>query len=218
MATAAIIFYAKYSSELYEICSSKETLDAWLKGFGTWGKVVFVLIRALQTVVKFVPAEPLEIGSGYVFGTFGGCLLCSLGTFLGSLVIVLLTKFAGTRIINAMIPEKRIVSVQGYLERINVGFSLAILYLIPGTPKDLITYFIFMLPISVPKFFLITTFARLPSIISSTWCGSVLGQGNYIMSAVIFAATVVAGVVSGAVYAKVTKDKEKKKEQGETAA
>lgn len=204
-----IIFYSKYSSELAAIIKNKDTFRSWLMSFGSWGKVIFVAIRSLQTVVKFVPAEPLEIGSGYVFGTFQGMLLCILGTEIGSFAIVLLTKIFGTKFINALIPEKKITAVQDYIKKINVSSSLFIIYLIPGTPKDLITYFIDFLPISIFKFFIITSIARIPSILTSTWCGSALGESNYILSAAVFLSTVVLGLGGAALYARYTKKKEK---------
>lgn len=207
---SAVLFYIFYGKELYAVISNKESLKQWLNGFGAWSKVVFVLIRALQTIIKFIPSEPLEIASGYVFGTFGGCLLCLLGTEIGSIVIILLTKYIGLQFVNAILSKKQIETAQKYITKIDINVSLFLLYLIPGTPKDLLTYFQFMLPMSVPKFILITAVARIPSIITSTWCGAEIENNNYMYSIIIFIATGILGIVGTAVYARYLKNKEKK--------
>lgn len=206
--SAVLIFYINYSEELYAVVTDKETLKTWLDSFGNWGKVVFVLIRALQTIVKFIPSEPLEIASGYIFGTFGGCFLCLLGTEIGSVAIILLTKLIGERFINAILSQKQIETAKTYIGKINFKISLFIIYVIPGTPKDLLTYFQFMMPVSVPKFFLITAVARIPSIITSTWCGAEFGNNNYIYAVLIFVITGILGIGSTLVYAKHLKNSE----------
>lgn len=208
--TAVILFYINYSEELYAIVRNKESLKDWLSGFGASSKVILILIRALQTIVKFIPAEPLEIASGYIFGTFQGCLLCLIGTEIGSAVIILLTKFTGEKFLHVILSAKQIETAQKYIERIDLKLSLFILYLIPGTPKDLLTYFQFFMPISIPKFLIITAVARIPSIITSTWCGAEIGNSNFIYSIIIFAVTGILGIGSTAIYAKYLKNKEKK--------
>ena len=78
--TALCIFvYLRYGKALWSLVTDAERFRAWIDRFGAWSGVVFVAVRSLQTVVKIVPAEPLEIGSGLLFGAVGGMLLCLLG-------------------------------------------------------------------------------------------------------------------------------------------
>lgn len=82
-------------------------MKAFLVGFNGFDKLAFVAIRAFQTVIKIIPAEPLEIGSGVLYGTWGGLLLCFLGTEIGSLVIILLTKVFGKRLVELLCRLRR---------------------------------------------------------------------------------------------------------------
>ena len=59
---------------------------------------------------------------------------------------------------------------------------MLILFLIPGTPKDLLVYVAGLLPIKPIKFILISTFARFPSVITSTLAGDRLAIGDWKMS------------------------------------
>lgn len=63
--------------------------------------------------------------------------------------------------------------------------------MIPGTPKDLMVYFIGLTKIKTLHFILITSIARLPSIVTSTIGGNALGMQNYVFAIVVFAVTLV---------------------------
>ena len=66
---------------------------------------------------------------------------------------------------------------------------MLILFLIPGTPKDILVYIAGLLPIKPLRFILISTFVRFPSIISSTIAGSNLVEGNWQFSIMVYAIT-----------------------------
>lgn len=70
-----------------------------------------------------------------------------------------------------------------------------ILFLIPGTPKDMLTYVVGTSSMKVSQFLVISTFARIPSVISSTFIGSTIRWGEWETAALIFAVTAVLGVV-----------------------
>ena len=67
-----------------------------------------------------------------------------------------------------------------------IEFIMLILFLIPGTPKDLLVYIGGLLPIKPLRFILISTFARLPSVISSTFAGENIASGDWTFSIIIY--------------------------------
>ena len=58
--------------------------------------------------------------------------------------------------------------------------------MIPGTPKDLLTYVGGLLPIKPSKFIAIATLARFPSIISSTLAGANIVKGKWITMIIVY--------------------------------
>ena len=66
---------------------------------------------------------------------------------------------------------------------------MLLLFVIPGTPKDLLVYIAGLLPLKPLRFILISTFARLPSVVSSTFAGGSIVAGNWTHSIAIYAVT-----------------------------
>lgn len=198
-----LVLYLTVGRSLTGFVSDTDSFKQWLDSYKGLSGVIFVFIRAFQTVIKIIPAEPLEIASGYAFGTFGGLALCSLGSFLGSLVIVALSRWLGAGFVNAFINEEQLKQIKVINDKDNQRAFLIIFYLIPGTPKDLLTYAAGTLKINLFEFFVITTLARIPSIITSTICGAQIGEKNYSLAVIIFAATAVLSVVCTLIYKKV---------------
>ena len=196
-----IVCYLKFGSELLSFVSDADRFKAWLDSYGNLGKIVFISVRALQTVVKIIPAEPLEIGSGYAFGVWGGLFCCMIGTEIGSFVIVTITKLFGMKAVNLFVSEEKINSLGFLQNKEKLTTSLFIIYLIPGTPKDVITYLIGVTDYNIWKFLILTGFARIPSIITSTICGSLLGEKNYWLSVGVFIGTAILGIIGVKLYA-----------------
>ena len=70
-----------------------------------------------------------------------------------------------------------------------------ILFLIPGSPKDILTYFVGLTPMKLSRFLVLSSIARIPSVISSTVGGAALGAQNYGFAIAVAVVTV---AVSGA--------------------
>ena len=66
---------------------------------------------------------------------------------------------------------------------------MILLFLIPGTPKDLLVYIGGLLPIKPLRFILISSFARFPSVISSTIAGASIVEGNIAVGAISYGVT-----------------------------
>ena len=204
--------YFRYGKIMWEFFSDIDNLKEWIDKFRNLGAVIFTLLRSVQTVVKIIPAEPLEIGSGLAFGVWGGMFLCLIGNIIGSIVILFLTRKLGTKIINLFFNENKLNSMAFLKDKQKRRLLLLIIYLIPGTPKDGITYFVGLTDINLVEFMVMTSFARIPSILSSTICGALLGEKSFALAAGVFAATMVLSLIGALIYKKISSAYNKKKE------
>lgn len=210
---ACLLFiYFRFGGVLWEIVKDPIIFKQWLESFGGFDDLLYILIRAVQTVVKIVPAEPLEIGAGYAYGIWGGTAYCLLGNILGSIVILALTRKFGRKFVDIFYSSSKIDDMKIFRDQQKVYSLLFILYLIPGSPKDGFTYLVGLTPINPVAFMIVTSIGRIPSIISSTWCGYYLAEQNYIFAAVVFGVTLLVGILGGIIYNKIVN---KKKEEAD---
>lgn len=158
------------------------------------GAVALVLISAVQVIVALVPSEVVEIAAGYVFGSWMGAFLCLIGIVLGSCTTIFLVRKFGTRLVYAFYPKEKIDSLPIINDPPKRNLLTFVLFVIPGTPKDLFTYAIGLTDMSIPLYIALTTAARFPSVILSTIGGNAVGDRDY-TKAIIF--VVITAAVSG---------------------
>ena len=82
-------------------------------------------------------------------------------------------------------------------------------FFLPGTPKDLLTYFVGLTDIKMANFLLLASFARLPSVITSTVGGDALGLGNYTFAVIVFLVAIVLSLIGYLIYTAIGKKRGK---------
>ena len=199
---------------LLEMLGDPDEFRSWVDSHSMFGRLIFIGMVILQVIVAVIPGEPMEIGAGYAFGAVEGTILCLVGTAIGSSLVFLFTKKLGIRMVEAFISREKLQSLKFLqnAERLNLVIFLA--FLIPGTPKDILTYFAGLTPIRLRTFLLLTSLARIPSVVSSTLGGNALGTENYGMAVVVFLVTAVISAVGALIYKQHTQKKQMK--EGDT--
>ncbi len=160
-----------------------------------WGIVIYMILQVLQVIVAIIPGGVIQILGGVLFGGFWGTILSAAGILLGTLIIYLMVKYFGKPIVEAFFDDK-IVKRFGFLQDSKkLELVIFVLFLIPGIPKDLLTYIAPLTKIKMCNFLVLSTIARIPAIIMSTVFGSSLSDGNIFTAVVIFAIVAVLGIV-----------------------
>lgn len=195
---------------MIEFVSTPEKFRIWVQGHGILGDIAFVFMTVFQVIIAFVPGEPLEIGAGYAFGWVRGTVLCILGTALGSLIVFILVRKLGIRLVEVFFSYEKIKGLKFLQNRKKVGIIVFLLFFLPGTPKDLITYFIGLTDIKFSYFIFLVSIARLPSIVTSTIGGSALGTQKYNMAILVFAITLIVSICGWFGYNLLTKFKDRR--------
>ena len=188
--------------------SQPDLFRDWVNSKGVFGKIAFVGMVFFQVVIALVPGEPLEIGAGYAFGAVQGTLLCLMGTFLGSIVVFLLVRKFGIKFVEIFFGEKKIKKLKFLKNPKKRDLLIFTVFFLPGTPKDLLTYFVGLTEIKLTIFLAMTTIARIPSILTSTLGGNALGTQKYITAIIVFALTL---IISGAGFLIYNKISDRKK-------
>lgn len=178
---------------LMSIFKDRQLLRQQLQSLGIFGQMILTCIMSIQVILAFLPGEIIEVMSGFIYGPILGMILCLLGSAIGSLVIYIFIKRWGIKYMQHFINIKKIEELKFLQNQDNLNILLFIIFFIPGTPKDVLTYFIPLTDIKLSTFLFITTIARIPSIITSTIGGHAIGIENYLFSMIIF---IVTGIIS----------------------
>ena len=86
-------------------------------------------------------------------------------------------------------------------------FWVFFLFLIPGIPKDMLTYIIPLTPMQGKQFILLATLARLPALAASVLVGDSLAEGRYRMCVIICAVIAVLVFAGYQLKNRIMKDK-----------
>ncbi len=207
IATALIIWLA--GVPLVRFASEPERFRQWVNDNGVWSRFAYIGMMLLQIVIAVLPGEPFEIAAGYAFGAVEGTLLCVAASTLGSLTVFLLVRRFGVPLVEIFFPEDKLRGIRFLKTTPKRDFIFFIIFMIPGTPKDLLCYFAGLTDIKFSVWLLICSLGRLPAIVTSTVGGDALGTSNYWFAAIVFAVTLAISIVGLLVYKHICSSHEK---------
>lgn len=173
---------------LVAFASEPERFQQWVDSQGLLAPVLFMGMVILQVVVAVIPGEPLEIAAGYAFGALEGTVLCVLGTLIGGVLVFLLVRRFGAQAVEVFFDLEKFRSLRFFQDRRRLTFWVFLVFFLPGTPKDVLCYFVGLTDMRLRTWILVSAVARIPSIITSTVGGSALGMGEYAFTAIAFLA------------------------------
>ena len=173
---------------LVAFASEPERFQQWVDSQGLLAPVLFMGMVILQVVVAVIPGEPLEIAAGYAFGALEGTVLCVLDTLIGGVLVFLLVRRFGAQAVEVFFDLEKFRSLRFFQDRRRLTFWVFLVFFLPGTPKDVLCYFVGLTDMRLRTWILVSAVARIPSIITSTVGGSALGMGEYAFAAIAFLA------------------------------
>lgn len=171
--------------------------------------LLLIVICAAQVMVAFIPGEVVEIAAGYAFGPWLGALYCLIGITIGSITVIFITRKFGRAFVESLYPREKIDTLPILNSPGKMNFLVTLLFFIPGTPKDLITYAIGLTKMKIPAYVILTSLARLPSILISTASGGALGDDKLNHAIIFFAISAITGIVGYLIYLIISKKRQK---------
>jgi len=166
----------------------KEKIDE----LGILGVLLLFALQLAQIFLIIIPGEPIEILAGMCYGTIGGLIFITISSAIITTIIIFLVGKLGRKFVYEFFSKERIDKIENskmFKNPKRLEWIMIILFLIPGTPKDLIVYIAALLPINPYRFIIISSIARFPSVISSTLAGAKLATGNWKSSIFIYLIT-----------------------------
>ncbi len=163
-----------------------------VSSMGILGYLALFGLQFAQIFLIIIPGEPIEVLAGMCYGGIGGTIFITVSVFIITTIIFFTVRKLGRRFVYSFCSKEKIEKIENsklFKNEKKIEWIMLILFLIPGTPKDLLVYIGGLLQLKPLKFILISTFARLPSVVSSTFAGSSIAGGNWKFSIIIYAVT-----------------------------
>lgn len=161
---------------LWQFFTSQERLFKFIDSMGIWDETGFVFLEALQVVIPSIPGMVLNMLGGYLYGTVKGTILSTIGTTMGGYIVFLLSRKFSRQFINKFL-NKTLIRRFANIPPGKGRFTVFLLFLIPGFPKDYLCYTLGYL--STIEFLLITGVSRLMGTVLETLGGDYIRHQQY---------------------------------------
>lgn len=203
-----VVVFIKVGKPLVAFVTDSEQLRAWVDDNWLWSRLAYIGIVMLQIFVAVIPGEPFEIAAGYAFGAVEGTIICLIGSALGGTLVFLLVRKFGVKLVEVFISVEKMNSLKFLQDSKKRDVLIFLLFFIPGTPKDALTYFAGLTKMELKNWIIITTVAKFPAIVTSTVGGNAIGGQNYMFAIIVFAITFILSAVGMVFYNQFTKRKQ----------
>jgi uncharacterized membrane protein YdjX (TVP38/TMEM64 family) len=163
----------------------RDTVASW----GWMAPIVFILIQALQVIVSPIPGEVTGPVGGALFGTTWGVIYSTIGLTIGTTICFAVGRKWGEPLVRPWLSEHHWDRLNFILEA-EGAILCFILYLIPGFPKDIISYLFGISPMPFWVFAVVSTVARVPGTWIGSYFGAHVGEQQYLYAIAFFALVV----------------------------
>ena len=153
-------------------------LREWIAGFGAWAPAVF-MGGYVVAVVAFVPALPLTILGGLVFGPIGGIVYSSIASTAGAALAFLIARYAARDVVERwMAPHPAL----GRMDRVVArhGWHIVMITrLVPIFPFNLQNYAYGLTSITFRAYVLASIVCMLPATVAYTVAAGAIVTGAW---------------------------------------
>ena len=173
-----------------------------------FGILIMFFMFVIQVVLALIPGGLLEVACGYAFGSLVGSIIAVAGIMTGSALTIILVRQFGKRFAELFYPKEKLENIKILNNKKKRNALVFFVFLIPGTPKDLLTYVVGLTDMSIPMYLLLTGIARTPAIVISTVGGDSLGLEKYWQGLLFLIGLAILSGIGVLIYRKIHKKEE----------
>lgn len=189
---AMIFVTVKYTPFFTQQIKNPDQFKDLLTSYGHVSIIVFLGFQIMQVVVAAIPGEIVQIAGGYVYGTIFGTIYSIIGIAIGSVIAFFISRLLGYSLIRFFISQEKLEKLYCLINSPKSEIIMFVLFLLPGVPKDMLTYIAGLTPIKPLLFFAISIVGRFPALMITSYIGANVQKGNYVTVAIV---TAVAGIL-----------------------
>jgi uncharacterized membrane protein YdjX (TVP38/TMEM64 family) len=185
LAGVAFLIIYQYNSQLwnqivkiYDLLHDRQQLKGFIRSFGPYSPLAYILLQILQVVIAPVPGGAVEFLGGYLFGVKAGFVYSMIGLILGSWFAFSLARIFEKIAVEKFVSEQTRKKFDYLVEHEGAILSF-ILFLVPGFPKDALCYILGLTPMHFGIFLIISTVGRIPGTLIAILQGAKAFEHQY---------------------------------------
>ena len=190
-----------YNQQIITNMSSLENVEAYFKKEYYATALTFVGAQVVQIVICIIPGQWLQIASAYLLGFWEAYLLSIIGVAIGTSVSYYLAKILGHDAMHTIFGEEKISNMIKHLNNKRAIIIMFVIFLIPGVPKDLLSYAAGLSEMKLKTFMIISLIGRTPAMMGSLFIGMFLQYKSY-TGAIIVGVLAVIAFILGVIFRK----------------
>jgi len=143
-------------------------------------------------VISIIPGQAFQFAAGYLYGFIPGLAFSVIGAFLGTTVSFYLAKLLGKDMMHLFFGEAHMTY---FIERLNCkrAYTLVFLiYLIPGLPKDIVSYAAGVSEMKFKAFMAFSMAGRIFGMSGSLLIGALYFKQHYLAMIIIAVIAIIA--------------------------
>jgi len=153
--------------------SSYQIIEEYLHRSGPLGPLFYVVLLLFLGIISIIPAAPLVIASGFLFGTFYGALYTFIGYTLSDSAMFFFARRAGKDIALSLFDKKEVNHFVAFFKKRGTS-ALLLARCIPLFPGTIVSFFCGTSKMTYNKFFITTAIILVPMILLQTFFGDIL--------------------------------------------
>jgi len=184
-----------YHHDIIDHFKNFDDMIALLEHYQWQSILVYIGIQMLQIIISVIPGQAFQFAAGYLYHFFPGLLFSLIGAVMGTCVSFYLAKILGKDAVHLFLGEEKTLY---YLQRLNSRKAYTIvflIYLIPGIPKDIVSYVAGISEMKFKPFLAFSLVGRIPGMTGSLLIGALYMREHFIMMGVVAAIAVIAFIL-----------------------
>ncbi len=184
-----------YHHEMIDRFDNFDEVIAFLEYYQWQSILIYIGIQMMQIVISVIPGQAFQFAAGYMYTFFPGLLFSLIGAVLGTTVSFYLAKVLGKDAVHLFLGEEK---TSYYVERLNSRKAYTIvflIYLIPGIPKDVVSYAAGISEMKFKPFLVFSLIGRIPGMAGSLLIGALYMREHFVLMAIVTVLAVCAFVL-----------------------
>ena len=151
--------WALYATGFFQAVGSQEALGEYIARCAPWSHLAYFGIQLASVVIAPIPSNITAAAGAYLFGLWPSFLLTWGAVTLGSVIVFALARVLGQRFVGQFVSDKLSEKYLDVIRRKRDVF-LALAFLFPFFPDDILCILAGLTDISFKRFFLLAVLAR----------------------------------------------------------